>query len=62
MKADKKRFLTDMGFVAEIAAVDLGFCPFCRQPVVQGEFKDARSEREFGISGLCQKCQDSMFL
>jgi len=25
------------------------------------KFKDEVSKREFGISGLCQKCQDSVF-
>lgn len=25
------------------------------------EFKDTLSRREFAISGLCQKCQDSVF-
>lgn len=25
------------------------------------EFRDALSEKEFGISGLCQSCQDSVF-
>lgn len=24
-------------------------------------FKDALSEKEYGISGLCQPCQDSVF-
>ena len=34
-------------------------CVFCHKPV--GEFKDALSQKEFGISGLCQKCQDGIF-
>ena len=25
------------------------------------EFRDALSKKEYGISGLCQKCQDSIF-
>lgn len=25
------------------------------------KFKDALSEKEFTISGMCQKCQDSVF-
>lgn len=34
--------------------------PFgCGQPV--GEFRDALSEKEYRISGLCQKCQDEIF-
>jgi hypothetical protein len=26
-----------------------------------GEFRDALSRKEYGISGMCQKCQDSVF-
>lgn len=36
-----------------------GKCPTCGQPV--GEFKNDLSRKEFGISGMCQKCQDSVF-
>lgn len=38
---------------------DAGFCPTCREPV--GEFRDRLSVKEYGISGMCQKCQDSVF-
>lgn len=31
----------------------------CGQPV--GPFRDELSAREYQISGLCQKCQDSIF-
>jgi len=41
------------------AAVDKGNCPTCGKPV--GEFKDRLSEKEYQISGMCQKCQDSFF-
>lgn len=37
-----------------------GLCPFCA--VVPGPFRDALSEREFEISGLCQDCQDEFFV
>ena len=42
-----------------VEALDAGRCPFCNGPV--GEFRDELSRREFGISGLCQKCQDATF-
>jgi hypothetical protein len=32
----------------------------CGQPVLH--FRDAISETEFSISGLCQECQDKIFL
>lgn len=41
-----------------------GNCPFCAKPVNPlnpNEFKDAISRKEFGISGLCQACQDEFF-
>jgi formylmethanofuran dehydrogenase subunit E len=39
--------------------VEAGVCPICQKPV--GAFRDARSEKEFHISGLCQACQDVVF-
>lgn len=35
------------------------YCMVCNGPAT--EFKDAISEKEFTISGLCQTCQDKMF-
>ena len=49
------------GFEEEVKAVTDGKCPFCRNFIVRGSFRDALSEREFKISGLCQSCQDEMF-
>lgn len=34
-------------------------CVSCGKPV--DGFRDALSAKEYGISGLCQKCQDSVF-
>ena len=34
-------------------------CIACGQPA--GIFRDELSEREFAISGFCQKCQDNFF-
>jgi len=37
-------------------------CVSCGKVVcLETEFKDALSRREFGISGFCQDCQDSVF-
>lgn len=39
-----------------------GKCPFCGKKIdVETEFKDELSKKEFGISGLCQSCQDEFF-
>lgn len=36
-------------------------CPTCGQKIAGNEFKDALSVKEWGISGMCQKCQDQVF-
>jgi hypothetical protein len=36
-----------------------GYCPVCSGPVIG--FRDELSKTEYGISGLCQSCQDSTF-
>lgn len=36
-------------------------CPTCGADLRNPQFKDALSEKEFMISGMCQKCQDSVF-
>ena len=38
-----------------------GRCPSCKLSPLASEFRDELSWREFGISGLCQKCQDVVF-
>lgn len=46
-------------FVNGHNALNAGMCPTCQGDVT--EFRDALSLKEFGISGMCQKCQDSVF-
>ncbi len=39
-----------------------GNCPFCGKKIdVENEFRDEISKKEFGISGMCQSCQDDFF-
>jgi len=40
-------------------ALNAGMCPTCQNEVK--EFRNALSLKEFGISGMCQACQDSVF-
>lgn len=40
-------------------ALNAGMCPTCQGDIT--EFKDALSLKEYGISGMCQSCQDSVF-
>lgn len=39
----------------------LSQCPFCRTDIFAGSFRNQISAKEYGISGLCQKCQDDTF-
>ena len=34
-------------------------CACCAYPIT--EFSDALAEKEYGISGMCQDCQDKVF-
>ena len=56
-----KDILKKMGFGKEVKAVEEKKCPFCVQPIKMEDFKDKRSKKEYTISGICQKCQDSFF-
>lgn len=49
------------GFGKEVLFVKYKKCPFCHTEIYDSDFKDELSKREYQISGLCQKCQDSVF-
>jgi len=53
-----ERFLKAIINVDRRRAVHEGFCTICGGEAL--EFKDALSEKEFSISGMCQKCQDKV--
>lgn len=38
-----------------------GVCATCGVPVSESDFGDELSRKEYTISGMCQKCQDSVF-
>ena len=40
-------------------ALNAGRCPTCQDEIT--EFRNEISKKEFSISGMCQKCQDSVF-
>ena len=49
-------------FPEEAARVEAGQCAFDAEHDVRPEtFRDELSRKEFGISGMCQKCQDETF-
>ena len=58
--AEIEAFLTSLlGGVSRVGAVAESSCVYCLCMV--GEFKDARSEKEYTISGMCQECQNKEF-
>lgn len=56
-----KDILRKMGFEKQVERVEFTLCPFCQDAIKIEDFKDEISRKEYGISGLCQKCQDKMF-
>lgn len=54
-----ENIMRDLGFGEHVELVHQGLCPFCKKPI--GKFRDELSHREYGISGLCQACQDETF-
>jgi len=41
--------------------VKAGKCATCGKEIKAKDFKDDLSKKEYGISGMCQKCQDDIF-
>lgn len=45
----------------QVRSLEAGLCPTCGTRVNPTEFRDSLSLKEFGITGLCQTCQDGIF-
>lgn len=56
-----KNLMKSCGFNKEVERVESGKCPMCGQPIDITTFRDELSLKEFGISGICQECQDEIF-
>ena len=56
-----KEIMRRCGFGEEVALVENGQCPLCKNSTRDEVFENERSKREFEISGLCQRCQNSFF-
>lgn len=56
-----KEILEKMGFEKEVQRVDRGKCPICDKKIIESDFRDYLSKKEFRISGMCQSCQDKVF-
>jgi len=42
-------------------AKEKNVCVTCGKPIKMEDFKDQLSIKEYGISGMCMKCQDDTF-
>ena len=52
--------IQDLMETAAIARAS-NMCPLCGKPINLSDFHDTLSVKEFGISGMCQACQDDFF-
>lgn len=64
MKATEKsegidRLLGEIFGIDRKEAISNSLCSMCKKHVIG--FRDARSMKEYTISGLCQECQDRIF-
>jgi hypothetical protein len=50
-----------MGYSQKVERGKRGLCALCAEPVRMEEFRDALSMKEYGISKMCQSCQDDVF-
>lgn len=52
-----------MGAFSEFASrIKKGLCPICSEPIDEDSFRDELSRKEYGITGMCQVCQDNFFV
>jgi hypothetical protein len=58
-KSDAIKALLEEVFPGTAKAIDEKQCPICKAPITG--FKNSLSEKEYLISGMCQKCQDSIW-
>lgn len=40
---------------------ELNRCSSCGLPIIETDFVDELSKKEYSISGMCQRCQDKAF-
>ena len=54
-----EQMLTNLTGVSRVGAVSESSCVTCKGNATS--FRDALSQKEYTISGMCQSCQDSVF-
>ena len=58
---DVDEFITDWFGVDRQKDIRNDKCAMCGRSRKEFAFRNARSEREYEISGMCQHCQDRVF-
>lgn len=56
-----KELMRSAGLGEHVDRFEKGLCSWCGAKVYPTAFRDSLSFREYGISGMCQKCQDASF-
>ena len=56
-----EEIMNAMGFGEAVDDFKHGKCTICRRPIKRNDFRDELSKRIYGISGMCQQCQDEIF-
>ena len=57
-----EEFVKAMGFGKLVEDVKAGKCAFCGKKIDPSrDFRDELSAKEYGLSGMCQDCQDEVF-
>lgn len=59
MSVNRDDLLISLKGMTPAQVIAQGICVNCKSAAV--EFKDALSRKEYGLSGLCQVCQDKVF-
>ena len=57
-----KEIMKAAGFGKQVDRVEKGLCPMCSMPVNMEDFRDELSRKEATKSGMCQSCQDDIFI
>lgn len=60
--SSKSKQLFDKMFPETAALKEKGLCPGCKNPTSDTAFSDELSIDEFIQSGMCQECQDEIFV
>lgn len=53
--------MKQLGLGHVVEQVKRGECPYCNKPVDLTKFRDPLSVKDYGITGMCQSCQDEFF-